>query len=322
DKAKLDKFQSLMLTPSLDLDELKKLSWSGVPSKFRPIVWKLLCGYLPAAQDRQGIILDKKRQEYHNYLEQYYSTRHQEIHQETHRQIQIDLPRMCPSIPLFQQETVQQIFERVLYIWAIRHPASGYVQGMNDLMTPFFVVFLNEYISSTIDTFKVDTLSRSDLQKLEADCYWCLSKLLDGIQDNYTFAQPGIQTRINQLKDLVSRIDATLQRHLEQHRVEYIQFTFRWMNNLLMRELPLRCIVRLWDTYLSEQDGFASFHLYVCAAFLTKFSTQLQRERDFHSLMMLLQNLPTQHWNDEEVTMILAEAYKLKFSFSGAPRHF
>lgn len=39
-----------------------------------------------------------------------------------------------------------QIFERILFIWAIRHPASGYVQGINDLVTPFFVVFVCEYI--------------------------------------------------------------------------------------------------------------------------------------------------------------------------------
>lgn len=36
--------------------------------------------------------------------------------------------------------------ERVLYVWAIRHPASGYVQGINDLVTPFFEVFLSAYI--------------------------------------------------------------------------------------------------------------------------------------------------------------------------------
>jgi len=44
-------------------------------------------------------------------------------------------------------------------------------------------------------------------QQLEADCFWCFSKLLDGIQDNYTFAQPGIQQRISSLKELISRID-------------------------------------------------------------------------------------------------------------------
>ena len=34
------------------------------------------------------------------------------------------------------------------------------------------------------------------------------------------------------------------------HQVEYLQFAFRWMNNLLMRELPLKGTIRLWDTYM------------------------------------------------------------------------
>lgn len=61
-------------------------------------------------------------------------------------QIHIDIPRMFPLVPLFQQTIVQEMFERILYIWAIRHPASGYVQGINDLVTPFFVVFLQEVV--------------------------------------------------------------------------------------------------------------------------------------------------------------------------------
>lgn len=43
--------------------------------------------------------------------------------------------------------------------------------------------------------------------------------------------------------------------HLDQHEVRYLQFAFRWMNNLLMRELPLRCTVRLWDTYQVRPAG-------------------------------------------------------------------
>ena len=55
-----------------------------------------------------------------------------------------------------------------------------------------------------------------------------------------------------------------------------MQFAFRWMNCLLMRELELNCVVRLWDTYLSETRGFDDFHVYVCASFLTKFSEKLK----------------------------------------------
>ena len=41
---------------------------------------------------------------------------------------------------------MRQCLERILYVWAIRHPASGYVQGINDLATPFFIVFLSSHI--------------------------------------------------------------------------------------------------------------------------------------------------------------------------------
>lgn len=62
------------------------------------------------------------------------------------------------STALFQQTTVQEMFERILFIWAIRHPASGYVQGMNDLVTPFYVVFLQEYLPlGKYFTFGIDT---------------------------------------------------------------------------------------------------------------------------------------------------------------------
>lgn len=323
ERIKAEKFASLFIAANVVLDELRKMSWSGIPPQHRPLAWKLLSGYVSPNSERREAMLERKRQEYHNFVDQYYSTRHQDIHQDTYRQIHIDVPRMSPLIPLFQQELVQQIFERILYIWSIRHPASGYVQGINDLVTPFFVVFLSEYIKdgSDVDTCQLTSLAATEVQELEADCFWCFSKLLDGIQDNYTFAQPGIQTRVNSLKDLISRIDNNLHRHLEQLNIEYLQFAFRWMNNLLMREMPLHRVIRLWDTYLSEPDGFASFHLYVCASFLTRFSADLQNEHDFHGLMILLQNLPTEHWTDEEVELVLAEAYKLKFMFADAPKH-
>lgn len=326
EEGRLEKFKCLLNALKTDLNELRQLSWSGVPPSVRGTVWRLLSGYLPANVERRRAALSRKREEYLNLVKQYYDTRLDEIFkdpQETYRQIHIDIPRMSPLVPLFQQEIVQEIFERILYVWAVRHPASGYVQGMNDLVTPFFVVFLQELVDEEveIETYDVSQLSEQTLRDVEADTYWGMSKLLDGIQDNYTFAQPGIQIKVNQLKELIQRINAPLHRHLVRHHVEYLQFTFRWMNNLLMRELPLRCTIRLWDTYQSEPDGFATFHLYVCAAFLNIWSDELLKQRDFHSLMILLQNLPTHNWDNEKVSFLLAEAYRLKFTFADAPNH-
>ncbi|KAK5849204.1 hypothetical protein PBY51_008863 [Eleginops maclovinus] len=320
--SRLDKFKQLLAGPNTDLEELRKLSWSGIPRQVRPITWKLLSGYLPANAERRESVLQRKRQEYFGFIQQYYDSRNDEHHQDTYRQIHIDIPRTNPLIPLFQQASVQEIFERILFIWAIRHPASGYVQGINDLVTPFFVVYVFEYIEEEVENFDVSSLQEEALRNIEADSFWCMSKLLDGIQDNYTFAQPGIQRKVKALEELVSRIDESVHRHMQQYEVEYLQFAFRWMNNLLMRELPLRCTIRLWDTYQAEPEGFSHFHLYVCAAFLVRWRKEILEEKDFQGLMILLQNLPTMHWGNEEVSVLLAEAYRLKFAFADAPNHY
>ncbi|CAJ1055107.1 TBC1 domain family member 22B isoform X2 [Xyrichtys novacula] len=322
EKSRLDKFKQLLGSPNTDLEELRKHSWSGIPREVRPITWRLLSGYLPANKERREQVLQRKREEYFGFIEQYYHSRTDEHYKDTYRQIHIDIPRTNPLIPLFQQPVVQEVFERILFIWAIRHPASGYVQGINDLVTPFFVVFLSEFVTEDVENFEMAALPLDTQRNIEADSFWCMSKLLDGIQDNYTFAQPGIQNKVKALEELVSRIDEDIHNHFKRYEVEYLQFAFRWMNNLLMRELPLRCTIRLWDTYQAEAEGFSHFHLYVCAAFLIEWRKEILSMVDFQGLLMLLQNLPTIHWGNEEVGLLLAEAYRLKYMFADAPSHY
>ena len=45
-------------------------------------------------------------------------------------------------------------------------------------------------------------------------------------------------------------ITAPLAMHLESQSVEFMQFAFRWMNCLLMREISVENTIRMWDTYL------------------------------------------------------------------------
>mmetsp|Transcript_36 Transcript_36/g.66 ORF Transcript_36/g.66 Transcript_36/m.66 type:complete len:93 (+) Transcript_36:501-779(+) len=41
---------------------------------------------------------------------------------------------------------MQSMMIRILFIWAVRHPASAYVQGINDLCAPLLLVFLSEFV--------------------------------------------------------------------------------------------------------------------------------------------------------------------------------
>ncbi|BCS30302.1 GTPase-activating protein GYP1 [Aspergillus puulaauensis] len=335
--SRINKFKRLLQASIVPLTDLRNLAWSGVPDEVRAMTWQLLLGYLPTNSERRIATLERKRKEYLDGVRQAFERnsaattgipppsttgRGRGLDEAIWHQISIDVPRTSPHIQLYSYEATQRSLERILYLWAIRHPASGYVQGINDLVTPLWQVFLGVYVTDLNVEEGMDPgqLPRSVLDAVEADSFWCLTKLLDGIQDNYIYAQPGIQRQVRALRDLTMRIDATLAKHLEQEGVEFMQFSFRWMNCLLMREMSVQNTIRMWDTYMAEEQGFSRFHLYVCAAFLVKWTDQLVK-MDFQEIMMFLQALPTRDWTEKDIELLLSEAYIWQSLFQDSRAH-
>ncbi|KAJ1722378.1 GTPase-activating protein [Coemansia erecta] len=307
------KFAHVLSSANTDLGQLRKLSWKGIPASHRATAWRILMGYAPLSLARRQPTLQRKRKEYMDLRDQTFSRGTSALDAKLWHQITIDVPRTAPDLPLFRNALVQRSLERLLYCWAARHPASGYVQGINDLATPFYHVFLAEHPRDALD---------SVLDDVEADGFWCLTRLLDSIHDNYTHAQPGIQRALVKMRSLVARIDGRLADHLAGEGVEFLQFAFRWVNCLLVREVTLDCCVRMWDTYLAEEDqGFARFHIYVCAALLLKWSKQLML-MDFAQIMVFLQRPPSLMWDHKDVEVLLAEAYMYKCLYDESPSHY
>jgi hypothetical protein len=274
---RINKFKRILQTSTIPLSELRDSAWSGIPSEVRAMAWQILLGYLPTSSERRVAALERKRREYLDGVRQAFERgttgstgsvpsgiagaastptlnrgRGRGLDEAIWHQISIDVPRTNPHLELYSYEATQRSLERILYVWAIRHPASGYVQGINDLVTPFWQVFLGAYISDPNIESGMDPgqLPKQVLDAVEADSFWCLTKLLDGIQDNYISQQPGIQRQVASLRDLTTRIDDSLAKHLQNEGVEFIQFSFRWMNCLLMREISVKNTIRMWDTYL------------------------------------------------------------------------
>ena len=80
-----------------------------------------------------------------------------------------------------------------------RHPASGYVQGINDLVTPFLMVFLQvatifllffldyhniffvkDFVEEDVTrvSFEFSDLEPSVRENIEADSFWCMTKVI------------------------------------------------------------------------------------------------------------------------------------------------
>ena len=234
----------------------------------------------------------------------------------TYKQINVDIPRTMPEYKLFSFCRIREMMMRILFTWSMRHPASGYVQGFNDLCTPFLIIFINKYINFDLDYLDIEEetlLSLGDeiLFDIEADSYWSFTKMMDRIQNNYTNNQPGITIMMKKTEDIIKLVDKDLSNFLDNNDVKFMQFTFRWMNCYLMREFSVKLIIRLFDAYFSEDNAFNNFHLFVCASLLLNFSEKIKKMNDFQEIILFLQNLPVDKWTISEIDILLAKAYQI-----------
>lgn len=288
----------------------------------------MLLGYSPLNTDISEKTLKKKRQDFadtceiYNVLLENPPKNMNDSEYKTYKQIFVDIPRTMPEYKLFSFEKIRKIMMRLLYVWSMRHPASGYVQGFNDLCTPFIVVFLNQYIEMDLNTLDIDeklilNLTEETLFEIESDSYGCFTSMMNKIQNNYTNNQPGLQKMVSKMEDIIRLVDNEVMDHFELLEIKVLQFSFRWMNCYLMREFSLKLIMRLWDTYFAEEDAFNTFHLFVCACLLLNFSEKIKK-LDFQNLIMFLQSLPTGNWGVQDIEVLLAKAYQINILYGNA----
>ena len=333
---RVKKFNSLLEPGNslIDIEKLRGLAWNGIPNHnpyYRATIWKLLLDYLPTDQEMWGETISRKREEYKDMALHYFGAiqyssavelkegkEMNNYEKKSMKQVQIDVYRTQPEIKLFSSSHIQAMMIRILFVWSMRHPASGYVQGINDLAPPLVLAFLASYLQYPnesniyeITEKDLEEISEQQMLEVEADVFWCLSKLIEDVQDNYTELQPGVQKILGKMKKLIENADQKAFDHLYEMDINFNDFAYRWVSCYLTREFNIYQIIRLWDTYFSEEDGFSQFHCYVNAALFLFFSKEL-KSLSFQDCMLFLQNLPTNTWSDEDVQMLLAKSYEMK----------
>lgn len=204
------------------------------------------------------------------------------------------------------------------------------------------------------------------LDEIEADVYWCLCNLIDGIRDYdryditvlssmktrsgclYNTDDRGSQLLLILMDKVLHRVDPKLHQYLKSHGVEYLWFAFHWMNCLHVRTLNEKCLLRVWDTCLCEEDkkggkvniwsnrnslgskkphrqilrlsGFHSFQVYICSALL-HFIRDSLFHRTFEEILIILRNLPSKSWEVEDIAVVLSQAFAWKEIFRESEGH-
>lgn len=169
-----------------------------------------------------------------------------------------------------QHPRVQATMERVLFSYGMRHPAVGYIQGMNFLLLPFLSVVLAEKAcKSGPSLYSVEALlalrgnelkealsytsipEKEWREELEPDVYWLCSALLDVVQGHFAQEHKGFLELVKEMEAVVQQADPCLYEHFKGLGVQMIQFAFRWLNCFLILDLKPWQVLRLFDVYMT-----------------------------------------------------------------------
>ncbi|CAO2141642.1 unnamed protein product [Urochloa humidicola] len=326
-------FKAALSKKVVNMGELRRLACLGVPdggAGVRPVVWKLLLGYLPTDRGLWPYELEKKRSQYSAYKEEFLLNpteklrRIEESKLSRKKELNIERTGLLPRLEVTNEEhplssgksslwnqyfQESEILEQIDRDVKRTHPdisffsAKSNQESLRRILIIFsklnpsirYVQGMNEVLAPLFYVFKNDP-DPSSSASAEADTYFCFVELLSGFRDNYCKhldnSSVGIRSTLSKLSQLLKRHDEELWRHMEVTTKVYPQYyAFRWITLLLMMEFSFNVCIHIWDAILGDPEGPSDTLMRICCAMLILVRKRLLAG-DFTANIQLLQHYP------------------------------
>jgi len=232
----------------VDVHKLRKAASYGIPNDYRATVWKYLLGVTQADQSETGSI--------DRMMAVDYSAGKTPVNYELFGRVKRAVKQYRPDTPFFADKQTQTKLCNCI----LQHLNSNQVPfepALVSLAAPFVFVFSKE-----------------------SDIYYCFQRLMERMSSasGHQGSSYGHQgSLLAKFIMLLRSLHPELSNHFEDEELEPNEWALSWLQQLLARELPIECVLRLWDTYLAigQGDTLMSFHPYVCLAILSECEEEL-----------------------------------------------
>ncbi|KAK6255442.1 hypothetical protein SCA6_016747 [Theobroma cacao] len=143
----------------------------------------------------------------------------------TLHRIVVDVVRTDSHLEFYEDTRNLARMSDILAVYAWVDPATGYCQGMSDLLSPFVVLFEDN-----------------------ADAFWCFEMLLRRMRENFQMEGPtGVMKQLQALWHILELTDREIFAHLSNIGAESLHFAFPMLLVLFRRELSFNEALRMWE---------------------------------------------------------------------------
>ncbi|XP_027928491.1 small G protein signaling modulator 1-like isoform X3 [Vigna unguiculata] len=143
----------------------------------------------------------------------------------TLHRIVVDVVRTDSHLEFYEDTRNLARMSDILAVYAWVDPATGYCQGMSDLLSPFVVIFEDN-----------------------ADAFWCFEMLLRRMRENFQMEGPTrVLKQLRALWNILELLDKEMFAHLSKIGAESLHFAFRMLLVLFRRELSFNEALSMWE---------------------------------------------------------------------------
>jgi len=250
----------------INVDQLKERIFRGglESNALRRDVWKFLLNYFPwtSTRDERTELIKQRKSEYLAMKLQWQSVSEQQKQRnasfrDRESLIAKDVARTDRSHEYYQGDDNIHlvILHNVLMTYNMYNFDLGYVQGMNDLLSPLLVVMEDEI-----------------------DSFWCFAGLMERMHENFHLEQSHIKKQLANLHVLLQFVDAELANYLVENNASNMYFFFRWMLISFKREFSFDDVMHLWEVLWTDYLC-RNFDLLVCLSILISQKTVIMESK-------------------------------------------
>lgn len=158
----------------------------------------------------------------------------------TLHRIVVDVVRTDSHLEFYEDTKNLARMSDILAVYAWVDPATGYCQGMSDLLSPFVVLFEDN-----------------------ADAFWCFEMLLRRMRENFLVEGPtGVMKQLQALWQILELTDKEMFDHFSHIGAESLHFAFRMLLVLFRRELSFNEALCMWEMmWAADFDESVAYEL-------------------------------------------------------------
>ncbi|GJD07200.1 TBC1 domain family member 22B [Galdieria sulphuraria] len=257
----------------VDIKSLREAAVLGIPVEVRGEVWKFLLNVSKPDRSEELTMRRQMTLEYNELRSK--ASQDDEMMRRVRNEVKRRTSRntfRSNSLSKLGEETLQSIFSNIIGAFLASEENFEYDSVLVSILAPFVTVFeLNE-----------------------VDSFYCFQSLMR--KHEVVRCMKTQNAAVANFMMLFRTLQPELCEFFESEELEPFDWIPSWIRNLLSRELPMECVLRLWDTYFASEEGL-HLHGYVCLAVMDMLQEELL-ELDGLELKGYLQNLPADSYKD------------------------